>query len=150
MTVTKSRDASKNATNTMVMIFINCLTFTWTWCCNRCGKIISQIHVITWQIKSHIRFTVETWHFEMTYLFIGFTLPSNSRPFLTLVSHLFVAFTEPAAIFTFPTIKIFTFLFSSFSSVYNSLSSFCFFSFTLPIDLPQSQTSWLWMLPSKP
>lgn len=61
------------------------------------------------------------------------------------VSHL----CDAVVTFFFPSsTKVFTFSVSSFRNVYNTSSSFCFLCVTPPIDLPQSQTSWLWMLPS--
>lgn len=91
-------------------------------------------------------------------LLIGITFSSCTRsqdPFPhTCVSPVCCctnAFTGPTVpIATFPRYKSWLSLSLLFLSVYNSSSSFCRLCFTLPIDLPQSQTSWLWILPSEP
>lgn len=73
----------------------------------------------------------------------------ESRPFLTPVFSPVCcccctnAFTEPAD----PISTSSPCWLSLSLTVYNSSLSVCCLCFTLPIDLPQSQTSWLWMLP---
>lgn len=48
-------------------------------CYNVCGKIISQIHIITQKIQSCIWFTIETWDLEIISVLIGIALPSYAR-----------------------------------------------------------------------
>lgn len=53
----------------------------------------------------------------------------------------------PLVAFLLSTGTVFTCFLPPFRSVYNTRPPFCFLCVTPPIDLPQSQTSWLGMLP---